>query len=53
MVEMKKFYKELEARFDYLNTEENLKSPYMQARLDECRLTMVAVQAVLIKQFDK
>ena len=49
MEELQKLYKELEGRYEYLTTEHsNRRSPYMMARLDECRLQMVAVGKRLI-----
>jgi len=50
MEELKKLYKELEGRYEYLSTEEsNRRSPYMMARLDECRLQMVHLQQKILE----
>lgn len=51
MEQLEALYKELKERQEYLSTEiENRRSPYMQARLDECRLTLVRVQQMLFKE---
>ena len=50
MKELEELYKELQERHDYLKENaSNRRSPYMMARLDECRLHMVKVQQLLLK----
>jgi len=50
MLELEKLYEELGERYEYLSTEEsNRRSPYMMARLDECRLQMVRIQQKILE----
>jgi hypothetical protein len=54
MEELEKLYDNLSERYEYLlNEEENRRSPYMLARLDECRLHMVYVQQLLLEHRTK
>ena len=50
MEELEGLYDSLRGRYDYLSGEiDNRRSPYMMARLDECRLQMVKVQQMLLE----